>query len=94
MALGDSRLGRGRRPLGPWDHATLRRAARSEGAYLLRAHWTEKDPAKLWQTCIQLTEAAFRALKSEIKARPIWHWTEPRVPAHRMAAFLGYCLVY
>jgi transposase len=77
-----------------WDHDAFRRAVRSEGAYLLRAHWTQKDPAKLWQAYIQLTEAeaAFRTLKSEIKVRPIWHWTEPRVQAHLMVAFLGYCL--
>ena len=77
-----------------WDREAFRRAVRSEGAYLLRAHWTERDPAKLWATYIQLTEAeaAFRTLKSEIKVRPIWHWTESRVQAHLMVAFLGYCL--
>lgn len=77
-----------------WDRAAIRRAIRTEGAYLLRAHWTEKDPAKLWQTYIQLTEAeaAFRTLKTEIKVRPIWHWTEARVQAHLLVAFLGYCL--
>ncbi len=77
-----------------WDREQFRRATLTEGAYLLRAHWTEKDPAKLWATYMQLTEAeaAFRTLKSEIKARPIWHWTESRVQAHLMVAFLGYCL--
>jgi transposase len=77
-----------------WDREAFRRAVRTEGAYLLRAHWTEKDPTKLWQTYTQLTEAeaAFRTLKSEIKVRPIWHWTEARVQAHLMVAFLGYCL--
>ena len=77
-----------------WDREAFRRAAHAEGAYLLRAHWTEKDPAKLWETYMQLTEAeaAFRTMKSEIKVRPIWHWTEPRVHAHLMIAFLGYCL--
>jgi transposase len=77
-----------------WDHESFRRAVRTEGAYLLRAHWTERDPAKLWATYIQLTEAeaAFRTLKTEIKVRPIWHWTEPRVQAHLLVAFLGYCL--
>ena len=77
-----------------WDRDAFHRAVRTEGAYLLRAHWTEKDPAKLWQTYTQLTEAeaAFRTLKSEIKVRPIWHWTEARVQAHLMVAFLGYCL--
>ena len=43
---------------------------------------------------MQLTEAeaAFRTLKSEVKLRPIWHWTEKRVEAHVLVAFLGYCL--
>ena len=77
-----------------WDRDAFRRAVRTEGAYLLRAHWTEKDPAQLWQTYTQLTEAeaAFRTLKSEIKVRPIWHWTDSRVQAHLLVAFLGYCL--
>ena len=39
----------------------------------MRAHWTERDPAKLWQTYVQLTEAeaAFRTLKSELGLRPM-----------------------
>ena len=43
---------------------------------------------------VQLTEveAVFRALKSELAIRPIWHWVSPRVEAHVMVAFLGYCL--
>ena len=43
---------------------------------------------------MQLTEAeaAFRTLKSEVNVRPIWHWTEKRVEAHVLVAFLGYCL--
>jgi transposase len=77
-----------------WDRASFQQAARAEGAYLLRAHWTEKDPAKLWATYTQLTEAeaAFRTLKSEVKVRPIWHWLGRRVEAHVLVAFLGYCL--
>jgi transposase len=77
-----------------WDREKFRRSVQAEGAYLLRAYWTEKDPAKLWSTYIQLTEAeaAFRTLKTDIKVRPIWHWTESRVQAHLMVAFLGYCM--
>jgi transposase len=77
-----------------WDREKFKQGTLAEGAYLLRAHWTEKDPAKLWQTYVQLTEAeaAFRTLKSEVKVRPIWHWVEKRVEAHIMVAFLGYCL--
>jgi len=77
-----------------WDRPAFHRVVHTEGAYLLRAHWTEQDPAKLWQTYTQLAEAeaAFRTLKTDLKVRPIWHWTEPRVHAHLMVAFLGYCL--
>jgi transposase len=77
-----------------WDRTAFRAAVQAEGAYLLRAHWTEQDPARLWQTYVQLTEAeaVFRTLKSEVKVRPIWHWLERRVEAHVLVAFLGYCL--
>lgn len=78
-----------------WDREKFQQALRREGAYLLRAHWTEqKDPAKLWQAYVQLSEAeaAFRTLKSEVKIRPIWHWLQRRVEAHVLVAFLGYCL--
>jgi hypothetical protein len=77
-----------------WDREGFVRSVRAEGAYLLRAHWAEKDPAKLWQTYMQLAEAeaAFRTLKSEVRVRPIWHWVGSRVEAHILVAFLGYCL--
>lgn len=77
-----------------WAREKFQKSTRAEGAYLLRAHWTERDPATLWQTYVQLTEAeaAFRTLKSEVKVRPIWHWTQTRVEAHVLVAFLGYCL--
>jgi transposase len=37
-------------------------------------------------------EASFRALKSELSIRPLFHQKEPRVKAHVMVAFLGYAL--
>jgi hypothetical protein len=37
-------------------------------------------------------EACFRALKSELSIRPLFHQLEPRVKAHVMVAFLGYAL--
>jgi hypothetical protein len=77
-----------------WDREKYRRAAMTQGAYLLRAHWEERDPSKLWTTYVQLTEveAAFRTMKSDLKIRPIWHWTASRVQAHILVAFLSYCL--
>lgn len=43
---------------------------------------------------MQLTEAeaSFRALKSELSIRPLFHQKEPRVKAHVVVAFLGYAL--
>jgi transposase len=77
-----------------WDRQALRLAAHRDGAYLLRTNLTEPSPETLWRMYVQLTEieAVFRALKSELAIRPIWHWVSPRVEAHVMVAFLGYCL--
>lgn len=72
----------------------LRKAYRQDGVYLLRTNLTEKEPAKLWEQYIQLTEveAAFRTLKSDIGLRPIYHWVGLRVEAHIMLAFIGYAM--
>ena len=65
-----------------------------EGAYLLRTNLPPEEPEKLWKNYIQLTEAeaAFRALKSELSIRPIFHQLERRAKAHILVAFLGYAL--
>ena len=65
-----------------------------EGAYLLRTNLPPGEPAKLWKNYIQLTEAeaAFRALKSALSIRPIFHQRERRAQAHILVAFLGYAL--
>jgi len=65
-----------------------------EGAYLLRTNLPAETPEELWLKYMQLTEAeaSFRALKSELAVRPLFHQKEPRVKAHVMVAFLGYAL--
>jgi len=65
-----------------------------EGAYLLRTNLSATDPEHLWKSYIQLTEAeaAFRALKSELAVRPIFHQVEHRTKAHVLVAFLGYAM--
>jgi transposase len=77
-----------------WDRHALRLAASRDGAYLLRTNLEAGDPAELWTQYVQLTEveAVFRALKSDLAIRPIWHFSPKRVEAHIMVAFLGYCL--
>ena len=69
-------------------------AAASEGCYLLRTNLTGQTPEELWRTYIQLTEveAAFKAEKSELHIRPVWHHTEGRVQGHILFSFLAYAL--
>jgi hypothetical protein len=65
-----------------------------EGAYLLRTNLQAETAEELWSKYMQLTEAeaSFRALKSELSIRPLFHQLEPRIKAHVMVAFLGYAL--
>ena len=65
-----------------------------EGAYMLRTNLQAATAEQLWSRYMQLTEAeaSFRALKSELSIRPLFHQLEPRVKAHVMVAFLGYAL--
>jgi transposase len=65
-----------------------------EGAYLLRTNLKVETAEELWSQYMQLTEAeaSFRALKSELSIRPLFHQLESRVKAHVMVAFLGYAL--
>ena len=73
----------------------LRKAERRDGHYLLRSNLTAEDPAVLWERYVQLThiEAAFKAMKSELGLRPIYHQLGHRVEAHILVAFLAYCLL-
>lgn len=65
-----------------------------EGAYMLRTNLQAGTAEELWSQYMQLTEAeaSFRALKSELSIRPLFHQLERRVKAHVMVAFLGYAL--
>jgi transposase len=65
-----------------------------EGAYMLRTNLPAGSAEEFWSRYMQLTEAeaSFRALKSELSLRPLFHQLKPRVKAHVMVAFLGYAL--
>jgi len=60
-----------------------------EGASLLRTNLTATTASELWAKYMQLTEveAAFRALKTELSIRPLFHQLERRVKAHVMVGF-------
>ena len=65
-----------------------------EGAYMLRTNLQADSVEQMWSMYMQLTEAeaSFRALKSELSIRPLFHQKEERVKAHVLVAFLGYAL--
>jgi transposase len=79
-----------------WSMKEERKDWRSlrEGAYMLRTNLPSGNAEELWSRYMQLTEAeaSFRALKSELSVRPLFHQLEARVKAHVMVAFLGYAL--
>ena len=66
----------------------------TSGTYLIRTNLSDVELNKLWEIYTQLTEAeaAFRAIKSELMIRPVWHQKKERVQAHILVAFLGYAL--
>jgi hypothetical protein len=62
---------------------------------LLRSNLVGEDPGVLWERYVQLSriEAAFKAMKSELGIRPLYHQLGHRVEAHIRVAFLAYCLL-
>jgi transposase len=79
-----------------WEMKVERIAWRDlrDGTYLLRTNLRADSAEQLWSMYMQLTEAeaSFRALKSELSIRPLFHQKEPRVKAHVLVAFLGYAM--
>jgi transposase len=79
-----------------WEMKKDREAWRNlrEGAYMLRTNLQADSAEQMWSMYMQLTEAeaSFRALKSELSIRPLFHQKESRVKAHVLVAFLGYAL--
>ncbi|HEX2714740.1 MAG TPA: IS1634 family transposase [Candidatus Acidoferrales bacterium] len=77
------------------DRPKLTAAELQDGHYLLRSNLVGEDPAVLWERYVQLAqiEAAFKAMKSELGIRPLYHQLGHRVEAHILVAFLAYCLL-
>lgn len=77
-----------------YDRHKLRAALARDGAYLLLSDQTEWTAEQLWTTYIQLTRAeeAFRAMKSHLLLRPMWHHLSGRIQAHIFVCVLAYVL--
>ena len=65
------------------------------GVYCLRSSQTDWDEDTLWRTYTTLTdvEAVFRALKSELGLRPIYHRKPARADGHLFITVIAYHLV-
>jgi transposase len=70
-------------------------AQRLDGGYLLKTDRADLTDEEIWRTYILLTrvEAAFRAMKSPLCERPIFHHLEHRVQTHIFLCVLAYHLL-
>lgn len=77
------------------DEGKRAKAEKLDGSYLLKTDREDLDADEVWRIYILLTrvEAAFRALKSPLAERPIWHQKERRVEAHIFLCVLAYHLL-
>jgi transposase len=71
------------------------RAEQLDGTYLLRTDRQDLSDEEIWRLYILLTrvEAAFRAMKSPLLERPIFHHLEHRVQTHIFLCVLAYHLL-
>jgi transposase len=77
------------------DAAKKAKAERLDGGYLLRTDRTELTAQEAWLMYMTLTraEGAFRALKTPLAERPIFHHLEHRVETHIFLCVLAYHLM-
>lgn len=70
-------------------------AKRLDGGYLLKTDRKDLSDEEIWRTYILLTrvESAFRAMKSPLCERPIFHQLEHRVQTHIFLCVLAYHLL-
>jgi transposase len=71
------------------------KAAQLDGGYLLRTDRTELTAQEAWLMYMTLTraESAFRAIKTPLAERPIFHHLEHRVETHIFLCVLAYHLM-
>jgi hypothetical protein len=70
-------------------------AAKLDGGYVLKTDRQDLTADEIWRTYILLTrvEAAFRAMKSPLMERPIFHHLERRTQTHIFLCVLAYHLL-
>jgi transposase len=77
------------------DLQRKQKAESLDGSYLLKSSRNDLGLEDIWRTYILLTrvEAAFRAMKSPLCERPIFHHLERRVETHLFLCVLAYHLL-
>jgi transposase len=84
-------------PAVSWTEQAEKKAAASalDGTYLLKTDRQDLADDEIWRLYILLTrvEAAFRALKTPLMERPIFHHLEHRVQTHIFLCVLAYHLL-
>ncbi|MEK6574205.1 MAG: IS1634 family transposase [Chloroflexota bacterium] len=77
------------------DEEKRTRAEKLDGSYLLKSDRGDLTSDEAWRIYMTLTraEAAFRAIKSPLAERPIFHQKEQRVEAHIFLCVLAYHLL-
>ena len=70
-------------------------ASTLDGGYILKTDRTDLTAEEIWHTYVLLTrvEAAFRAMKSPLMERPIFHQLQHRVQTHIFLCVLAYHLL-
>ncbi len=80
-----------------WEEDSEKKAiaAKLDGGYVLKTDRQDLTAEQIWRTYILLTrvEAAFRAMKSPLMERPIFHHLEKRTQTHIFLCVLAYHLL-
>jgi transposase len=79
-----------------WRFKEKKAQDRFSGCYVLRAYGINLLPSELWKTYVMLTqvEDAFRAMKTDLKLRPVFHRKENRIDAHLFITVLAYHVMH
>jgi len=77
------------------DNERMQKAEILDGSYLLKTDRGDLSADEIWRIYMTLTraEAAFRAMKSPLSERPIFHQIERRVETHIFLCVLAYHLL-
>ena len=80
-----------------WQHDENKKkvAEKLDGSYVLKTDRQDLSAEEIWRTYLLLTrvEAAFRAMKSPLMERPIFHHLEHRTQTHIFLCVLAYHLL-